>query len=187
VLSGAPTAFAPTDLTHPAPAVIPPPLLDSGRGATAGTGGDSATLRTSQIRPPRGVRPLGQRWIVEAVDSPGDGDYGTHPLIGTAQLTAFRFGLSFSSFLAIWTNTTAVSGPTDDPADRAYAVLLRVNWSQNGQWTITPATGAIAIVTAPTTAITGRRQTSPAVAASTVGAEVRRPVATDSLARDAQG
>jgi hypothetical protein len=180
-------AFMPTDLTHPAPAVIPPPLLDSGRGATAGTGGDSATLRTSRIRLPRGVRPLGQRWIVEAVDSPGDGDDGTHPLIVTAQLTAFRFGLSFSSFLAIWTNTTAVSGPTDDPAARAYAVLLRVNWSQNGQWTITPATGAIAIVTAPTTAITGRRQTSPAVAASTAGAEVRRPVATDSLARDAQG
>jgi|GEM_PF-1362602 len=176
-------AFAPAD---PAPAILAVPLLDTGRGAGAGTGGDSATLTRSRIRT-RTNQALGERWIVEAVDSPGDGDAGTHPRVAAARLTAFTFGLTFGAFLAVWTNSTGAGGPTGDPADRAYAVVLRLNWVQNGRWTITPATGAIAQVVAPTTTIPSTVPTSPAVAAATTGVEVRQPVATNSIARDARG
>lgn len=175
--------FLPGD---PAPALIVPPLLDSGRGAgTVGIGGDSATLTRSRIRT-RTNQALGERWIVESVDSPGDGEGPTHPGFAAATLRSFRFGLTFSSTLGIWTNRTAVSGATGDPADRAYGVVLQLAWTQGGQWTVTPATGAIAVVTAPTTTISGRVTTSPAVAASTTPVEVRFPASTDQIARDAR-
>lgn len=174
-------AFAPTD---PAPAILAVPLLDSGQ-IGAGAGGNSAALTRSRIRN-RTNQALGERWIVEAVDSPGDGDAGTHPRVAAARLTAFNFGLTFGAFLAVWTNSSGASGATVHPANRTYAVLRRVNWTQNGRWTITPATGAITQVVAPTTAIPSTVTTSPAVAAATTGVEVRPPVATDSIARDAR-
>ena len=175
-------AFAPTD---PAPAILAVPLLDTGRTPGAGTGGDSATLTRSRIRS-RTNRPLGERWIVESIDSPGDGDGGTHPRVAAARLTAFNFGLTFGAFLAVWTNSTGVSGPTGDPADRAYAVVRRLTWVQNGRWAINPGTGAITEVVRPATTVRSSVTTSPAVAARTTGVEVRAPVATDSIARDAR-
>jgi hypothetical protein len=169
-------AFVPAD---PAPVLVAPPLLDSGRGA-AGSGGDTATLSTSRIRT-RTNQAVGQRWIVEAVDSPGDGDDGTHPAVAAAQLTAFRFGLTFSAFLAVWTSATAVR-----IADRAYTVALQVGWRQNGRWTINPGTGAITVATAPTTAVTATVPTTPAVAAANTGVEVRPPTGLNLLARNAR-
>lgn len=175
--------FQPGD---PAPALIAPPLLDSGRGAgVVGLGGDSATLTRSRIRS-RTPQALGERWIVESVDSPGDGEPATHPGFAAATLRQFHFGLTFSSTLGVWTNRTAVSGATGDPADRAYAVVLQVRWTQLGEWTVTPGTGAIAVVIGPTTTIAGTTTTNPAVAASTTPVEVRFPASTDQLARDAR-
>jgi hypothetical protein len=172
----------------PDPAIVPPPLLDSGRGAAViGRGGDSATLGTSRIRPPRANQAIGQRWIVEAIDSPGDGDVAIHPAIATAHLIGFRFGLTFSATLAVWTNNTAASGATGDPADRVYAVLERLSWSANGQWNINPANGAITVVTAPTCTLTGKATTSPAIAAVNTPVEVRFPAGLDLLARNARG
>ena len=171
---------------NPAPVLIDPPLLDSGRGAgVVGRGGDSATLTRSRIRT-RTALAVGQRWIVESVDSPGDGEPAVRPSFPTATLRRFHFGLTFSSTLGLWTNRTAVSGATGDPADRTYAVVLEVRWTQAGEWTITPATGAVAVVTAPTTAIAGTTPTTPAVAARTTPVEVRFPASTDQLARDAR-
>lgn len=175
--------FLPGD---PAPALIAPPLLDSGRGSgTVGRGGNSATLTRSRIRT-RTDQALGERWVVEAVDSPGDGEPPTHPGFASATLRSFQFGLTFSATLGIWTNRSATITATGDPADRAYAVVLQLTWAQNGQWNIAPTTGAITVVTAPTTTITGRTTTSPAVPASTTPVEVRFPASTDQLARDAR-
>ncbi|QTE31451.1 OmpA family protein [Pengzhenrongella sicca] len=176
--------FLPGD---PAPVPLAPPLLDSGRGVgVVGLGGDSATLTRSRIRPPRAPLALGQRWIVESVDSPGDGEPPNHVGFAAATLRRFQFGLTFSSTLGVWTNRSAASGATGDPADRAYAVVLELRWTQLGEWTITPGTGAIAVVTAPTTTIAGTTTTSPAVAAATTAVEVRFPASTDQLARDAR-
>lgn len=177
-----------------APVIVPPLILDSGHsvattGVAAGTGGDSAALRSSRIRTPRTALALGQRWIVEAVDSPGSGNIaGTHPNRPTAQLTSFEMPIRFAATLAVWTNnaTPPVSAPTGDPADRLYAVLLRVTWNINGRWTINPATGAITVATAPTTTIAGSVRTSPAVAARTRPVEVRPPAALALLVRDAR-
>jgi hypothetical protein len=171
---------------NPAPALIAPPLLDSGQGlAVVGRGGDSATLTRSRIRT-RTALPLGQRWIVESVDSPGDGEPATHQGFPAATLRRFHFGLTFSSTLALWTNRSAVSGATGDPADRTYAVVLQLSWTQLGEWTVNPANGAIAVVTPPSTTIVGTTPTSPAVAASSTPVEVRFPASTDQLARDAR-
>jgi outer membrane protein OmpA-like peptidoglycan-associated protein len=171
---------------NPLPALIDPPLLDSGRGAgVVGRGGDSATLTRSRIRT-RTALAVGQRWIVESVDSPGDGEPAVRPAFPTATLRRFHFGLTFSSTLGVWTNRTAASGATGDPADRTYAVVLEVRWTQAGEWTVTPATGAVAVVTAPTTAIAGTTPTTPAVAAATTPVEVRFPASTDQLARNAR-
>ena len=170
----------------PAPAIVAPPILDTGRDLP-GTGGDSPALRTSQIRSRTNLA-LGERWIVEAVDSPGDSVPGTHLNRGTAQLTSYEMSIRFSATLALWTNnaTPPVSRPTGDPADRLYAVLLRVDWNVNGRWTITPATGAIAVVTAPTTVKAATAKTSPAVAARTNPVEVRPPASRNALRRDAR-
>jgi outer membrane protein OmpA-like peptidoglycan-associated protein len=169
-------AFLPAD---PAPAMEAPPLLDTGRDPGGGTGGITATLRSSRIRTRTNLA-VGERWIVEAVDSPSDGDDGTHPAVAAAQLTAFQFGLTFASTLAVWTNAAGRI------ADRAYVVALRVGWRQNGRWTITPATGAIAVATAPTTAVTGATPNSPAVTAVGAPVEVRAPRALPLLARNAR-
>lgn len=171
----------------PAPAIVAPLILDSGRPAV-GTGGDSATLSRSRIRSRTNLA-VGERWIVEAVDSPSrTGEPGTHPNRAAAQLTSFEMPIRFAATLAVWTNnaTPPSSGPTGDPADRLYAVLLRVIWNMNGRWTVTPATGAITVATAPTTDIAGTAKTSPAVAAQTRPIEVRPPAAVPLLAQDAR-
>lgn len=173
--------FLPAD---PAPVPVATPLLDSGRGSlVVGRGGNSATLTRSQIRPPRAPRPVGERWIVEAVDSPGDSEPGTHFGFPAATLRGFHFELTFSATLAVWTASTGAVG---DPADRAYAVLTTVSWRQLGEWTVNPADGSIAVVTAPTTTVTASVPTSPAVPAAGTGVEVRFPAGTDLLARDAR-
>jgi Putative peptidoglycan binding domain/OmpA family len=172
--------FVPGD---PVPAVVAPPLLDSGFGAlVAGRGGGTATLTRSRIRT-RTPLALGERWIVEAVDSPGDSEPAVHQGFAAATLRRFDFGLTFSCTLGVWTSRTNTTG---DPADRAYAVVLELSWSQLGAWTITPGTGAIAVVTAPTTTITARTTTSPAGPAAATAVEVRFPPSTSLLARDAR-
>jgi hypothetical protein len=124
--------------------------------------------------------------IVEAVDSPGDGESANHPGFPAARLVAFRMNLDFSAFMCFWTNITAVSGATGDPADRLYSVLRQVNWRMRGQWTINPATGAITTVVVPTVTNPSSVTTSPAVAAVTTPIEVRNPTGLSLLARNAQ-
>ncbi|WP_020579055.1 peptidoglycan-binding protein [Actinopolymorpha alba] len=176
--------FVPGD---PAPVLVAPPILDSGR-ATPGTGGDTAALSTSRIRG-RTPRPVGQRWIVEAVDSPGVPPGlvgGTHPVVGAARLTGFVTRLRFTCYLNLWTNTSRASGASGHPADRQYAVLERVVWQIDGRWSINPATGAVAIVTNPATVISNQVKTSPAVAVARTREEVRPPAAVPLAVKDAR-
>jgi len=170
---------------NPAPALVAPPLLDTGRQPSPGIGGDSACLTRSQITS-RNNLALGQRFLIEAVDSPGDGDGPTDPGFPAAQLVGFRLGLTFGAFLCFWTNLAAVSGPTADPANRLYSVLTQLAWQIRGEWSINPATGAIVVVTAPSVQITARSPSTPATAASRTTAEVRSPTGLGLLARDAR-
>lgn len=174
--------FIPGD---PAPALVAPPILDTGR-LHPGTGGDSAALTRSRIRN-RIPRAVGERWIVEAVDSPGAGDIGgTHPVVAAAHLTGFVIQLRFVCHLTLWTNLNNQSAPTGDPADRQYAVLEHINWQMDGQWTINPATGALTQVTVPATNITSRAKISPAIAVAGTTEEVRPPAAVPLIREDAR-
>jgi hypothetical protein len=170
--------FLPVD---PAPALVAPPLLDSGR-AGAGSGGDSATLTSSRVRT-RTNTALGQRWLVEAIDSPGDGEGPTHPGFPAAQLVRFRFHLDFRASLCFWTNRTGSSGPTGDVADRLYSVLRQFTWRMRGEWTLVPP-AALTVVTAPAITISGASTSSPPAPAATTPVEVRSPSGLNLLARD---
>ncbi|WP_344249476.1 peptidoglycan-binding protein [Isoptericola hypogeus] len=169
----------------PAPAILAPPLLDTGR-VGGGSGGETSSLTSSRIRPPRAPQALGERWIVEAVDSPGITIDGRHPVVAAARVTRFVLRIRFDAHLTLWTNATAASGATGDPADRLYAVVERVVWSLDGTWTIDPATGAIAVVAPPASTITARTPLTPAVAAAATGVEVRPPTALNTLVQDAR-
>ncbi len=181
--TGANHTFLPAD---PPPAIVAPTLLDTGRG-TPGTGGDSATLTSSRMRTRNSLRTaaapaaVGQRILVEAIDSPGDGEGSIHPGFPAAKLVRFHFGLTFSASLCFWTNITGTKG---DPADRLYSVLQRLEWMMDGEWTVNPATGAIAVVTAPKARITARTTFNPLAAAVTTPVEVRFPTGLGFLARD---
>ena len=179
--AGAPV-FLPGD---PAPTIIAPPILDSGFPPGAvGIGADSATFGVGGIRR-RTALAVGERWIVEDIDSPSDSEPGRHPAVAAATLRRFRWGLDFTATLGIWTNRTGVTTPTNDPSERLYAVLVRKHWQQRGEWTINPATGAITVVTAPSSRIVGTDVTSPAAAVPRP-IEVRHPAVLHNLARDAR-
>lgn len=179
--TGANNTFLPG---NPAPALVPPALLDSGRGSP-GTGGDTATLTRSRIRTRTNLS-AGQRFLVEAVDSPGDGEGGTHPGFAAARLVNFQFGLDFRAYLCFWTNISRNSGATVDPANRLYGVLRRIDWRMRGQWNINPATGAITRVGVPSVQITARRTFNPLERAVSTPSEVRAPTGLNLLARDAR-
>jgi hypothetical protein len=169
----------------PAPALVAPPILDTGR-PLPGTGGNTSSLTQSRIRPPRVDRPLGQRWVVEAVDSPGIQMGGVHPVVAAARLTDLLIRLRFDATLTLWTNDRDDDGPADRPANRLYGALLRLDWSLDGRWRVDPGTGAVAVVTAPTTVITARVPSTPAIAARTSGTEVRAPAGLDIVGLDAR-
>lgn len=179
--SGPGGRFVPGDA---APTILAPPLLDTGRG-DGGTGGETSSLRSNRIRS-RVPLALGQRWIVEAVDSPGALRNGTHPARANARLTRFVLRIRFDATLTLWTNATAVAAATGDPADRLYAALERVDWRLDGTWDVNPATGVVTVVAPPVSAVTARVPSTPAIAATTSGAEVRPPTALNTLVQDAR-
>lgn len=182
VQNGGP-AFLPGD---PAPALIVPPTLDSGFGVgNVGIGGETATFGVGGIRA-RTPRAVGERWVVEDIDSPGDSEPGTHTANPAATLRRFAWGLDFVATLGIWTNVTGVIAATGDPADRVYTALVQKRWTQRGAWTIDPATGAVTVAVPPVTTITGTTVTSPAVAIGDTTIEVRFPAVLDNLARDSR-
>jgi len=116
------------------------PVLDTGRIPDPGTGGATATLATSRIRT-RTDLPLGQRWIIEAVDSPAPSPdrhyFLLHPVFSTAahpvRLQAIHFEIHFRANLCLWTNR---SGNVGGVAERRYGVLHSYKWHMLGSWSI---------------------------------------------------
>jgi hypothetical protein len=168
---------------NPAPVLVPPSLLDSGRPG-AGTGGETATLTSSRIRT-RTPQAVGQRWLIEAIDSPGDSAPLVHPHAPfAARIQRYHFELHFSAFLSFWTNRSGSAGATGDPADRVYAVLRSFNWDMLGEWTIDAANN-LSNVTPMSVTISGAQTNVPLVEAHRGGGEVRPPTGLSLLANDA--
>ncbi|MDH5180273.1 MAG: hypothetical protein OEZ39_08100 [Gammaproteobacteria bacterium] len=177
VATGAGHTFLPA---NPAPVLVAPPLLDSGR-PSAGTGGDTATLTSSRIRS-RTNRPQGQRWIVEAIDSPGDSAPLIHPAHAT-RLNRYHFELFFSAYLSFWTNKSGVSTANADPANRVYAVLRSYNWRMQGEWTINHA-NIVSVATPMSVTISGQSTHNPLQENHNAACEVRPPTGLSLLAND---
>jgi hypothetical protein len=83
--------FIPAD---PAPNVLAFPVLDTGRGA-GGLGGESATMSRSGTWDKRENRPVGVRYTLRCIDSPGRGFLLNHSVHATAQLTNIHYVQAF--------------------------------------------------------------------------------------------
>lgn len=174
-----------------APAIIAPPFLDAGwqnaAGAwSGGLGGPSAWLNSGR----HGTtvnQPLGQRVLVETVDSPAQQYSGTHPGFAGSRLTGYRFNMWFRSYLAVWSDIRPVVNyaATTRSTERTYSILYEVPWNIQGEWTV-DASGLSTRVSAPTVTM-GRTTThDPRDRASRTGVEVRFPVGLSLLQDDAR-
>lgn len=177
-----------------APNVIATPILDTGRSPT-GTGGGTATLSRSRTRVALGPA-VGQRWLVETVDSPGLGYYLNHPgFAAPNKLTAFRFNLTFRARLAVWTNLDefflpAVPAPVPAPAavaERTYSAVLEVNWQLRGSWTLDAAGQPVApFFGGPSSSLAGSTVFHPPARGIDRQMSVRAPGAIQNLTENAR-
>ncbi|HEY6340400.1 MAG TPA: Ig domain-containing protein [Bryobacteraceae bacterium] len=136
-----------------APALVVPPLLDTGRHSP-GTGGNTATLGRSRIRS-RTDLARGSRIAIDAVDSPKMSFARNDPGFPASTLRAVNFGLTFNAYLALWTNATGAIGATGDAADRLYTVGLISPSDMTASWDINGA-GVATTNGAPSVGSVGR-------------------------------
>ena len=166
--------FQPGD---PAPVLYRLPLLDTGRPA-AGTGGETATMSRSAAHSSL-ARPVGQRWTVQCIDSPGMSFRFQHPANPNALLSKIHYHYDFIACFCFWTNASLSRAPTGDPADRLYSVLRIVDWRVVGDWSVTfagvPPVPALTVVTRHKVKVPRRRTVSPIGRAQDNGVEVRGP------------
>ncbi len=118
----------------PAPASHAYPILDTGRPG-GGLGGDTATMTRSTIVS-KNPRPLGQRWRITCIDSPGRGFPKNHPIFAAAVLSGIHYRHQFRGAFSFWTNFSGVIGATGDPTDRVYSVIRVIPWEMTGDWTV---------------------------------------------------
>jgi hypothetical protein len=119
----------------PAANILAFPILDSGRGS-AGTGADKATM-TRSYPATRTNRPVGIRYNIRCIDSPGRGIEYDHPVNANAKLRSITYRHQFTGFFAFWTNNTKVRTQSGDPADRLYSVITSLEWECVGDFTLT--------------------------------------------------
>jgi hypothetical protein len=159
------------------------PLLDAG-WPNAGTGGGTATLSNARIVRFPNLPFLGERWFVQAVDSPGTGFPLLHPVFSTAanpvRLQGILFELHFSAHLCLWTNR---SGNVGDVAERSYGVLRSYKWDMRGVWSIDAANKPI-VVTPMAITISGGVTRDPLARPNSAGCEVCSPAALSLIRRD---
>jgi hypothetical protein len=159
----------------PAPVPLTFPVLDSGRPA-AGLGGDSATMTRSGPAT-RNNRPVGQRWRMTCIDSPGRGFPRVHPVHANAVLRRIHYRHQFTGQFCFWTNTSQNRGQTGDPTDRTYSVIRTIPWGIVADWNVNyPAVGAPTLVaTTPYTINQAGATVSPIARAQDHNVEVRPP------------
>jgi hypothetical protein len=172
--------FLPGD---PAPVLQAAPLLDTGR-ASPGTGGNSSTLSTSRVGTTTNLA-LGQRKLIETVDSPGQPYPIDHPGFAGNRLTQARFNLDFGAFLTLWSNVTAVITPSGNVADRTYVVIHEQPWTIRATFNI-DATGNGTAVGTPAIALGAATTRNPVVPVTSTTAIMVPPTGLSLLALDAR-
>jgi len=183
-IAGLPASFAGRPLFRPNPPTADPPpilhllpLLDTGRAAP-GTGGETATMTRSgpHVAVPR---PVGQRWTIQCMDSPGFTFPRAHPVNVNAILRQAHYHYQFIACFCFWTNINRNRGVSNDPSERTYSVLRIVNWEIVGDWNINYPPAPAAPVSVPTTAhnirITARTTVNPIGRAQDNRVELRPP------------
>ena len=108
--------------TSPAPAIVPTPLLDTGR-SPASVGGDTAALSHSHITSRTGLA-SGQGICSLRRYSPGLSLPLNNPGFPGNALQTYQFNLDFRAYLCLWTNANASSGASGNAADTSYANIL---------------------------------------------------------------
>jgi hypothetical protein len=169
--------FIPLD---PAPNLLAFPVLDTGR-PNGGLGGESATMSRSGQWDQQANRPVGIRYTLRCIDSPGRGFLLAHPTHGNGALTGVHYVQAFRANFCFWTNIAHNRGTTGDPCDRVYSVIRTMNWEAHGDWTIAwnnPGGGWNQVLTNTNPhdiAISNPNTVAPIGAADRNGVEVRPP------------
>lgn len=190
VKDGATAMFGPPD---PEPALLPGPYLDCGR-VPAGAGGEMETLNTSSVSLRQNLA-LGQRLRISAVDSPSDFFMRHHPFFLTANLNRIAFNITFTAYLALWTNSLGTDGRrgsatlahVNGSADGLFMVAMTVPWYlNNADWSVDGNGQPTRLFDAPEVDTAGRTIHFPPTRAGLTGIELCPPTFATSLARNAR-
>jgi hypothetical protein len=182
--------FRPAASGDPAPNLFTLPLLDSGRTPAVGVGGDTATM--SRSGPHTSVNsPVGQQWTIQCIDSPGFTFVRAHPVNANAILSQAHYHYQFTACFCFWTNISGNRGNTNDPAERTYSLLRKVNWGIVGDWNISypvaPGAPVANVTTAHNISIGTRTTINPIGRAQDNAVEVRPPSGIQIAAFDGSG
>jgi hypothetical protein len=159
-----------------APSLYAFPHLDTGRDP-GGIGGETAVMGRSGVWDASANRPVGQRFTLRCIDSPGRVFDREHPHYPGALLHQIHYDQQFQASFCFWTNVSADRDATGDAADRVYSVLRIVPWSVVGDWNV-DSTNAVPVLDNtpnPHTIATGVRATVDMGRAQDNGVEVRPP------------
>jgi hypothetical protein len=122
-------------------------------------------------------RPVGQRWTLRCIDSPGRSFLAVHPNHPNALLTRIRYVQRFRAHFCFWTNIAANRGSSNDIAERVYSVKRLMDWAATGDWKVNSA-GALpvlSVVKKHKIVVSGRSTIKPIGRAQDNGIEVRPP------------
>jgi len=124
------TCFAVFTFGSGDPIELDPPLLDGGRFfSDPGTGGNSSAMSGPPPTDTDSTLVPGRQVEVQAVDSPSMFYFDFHPAYLSSQVTSVQLGLTFTTYLTVWSNISGVTGPSGDWADRVYGALLAQPWT----------------------------------------------------------
>lgn len=192
----------------PAPNLIPPFWLDSGRSlgpaaSHARLGGENILFVNSRpdsthAGPADTPQPLGVQRTMTAIDSPGFSESHNHPNNAAhpaGRLRSIREQLNMVTRLMAWTNSAGGGGqPMEGTANavgfRTFTVIAKVAWVQQGTWNVTFSGGQFHVrgAAAPNAPSLVAVSTlfNPAVTPSADNAEVRNPTALEFYGTDAR-
>jgi hypothetical protein len=161
----------------------PGPVLDCTNFGGEGLGGNSCVGTEGAPGPPiinrtapQPAGAMGQTWIVEMWDSPGDSCPPAHESYPGKPLARYRFDLDFRCDLVFWTNSSKAAGATADPANRVYSRVYDTTWTIRLDVGFN-ALGVAAVATPLTISLTKlSADVTRAVPVAGTGLEVRHPI-----------